>query len=190
MIDGIGRYLSGRNDPALIASEAVVSHLAEERELFLEAPPEVRDLPLPPALERLVAKFDPAERDARNRELGRRGEERILTFERNRLRRLGRDDLARNVRWVAEEDGAGAGYDIRSFSESGVERLIEVKTTTGNRTTPFHLTENERAFSSERPDAFRLIRLFDFARSARAFELQSPLEAFVRLSPATYRASF
>ena len=189
LIDGIGRYLSGRNDPALIVP-AVVSHLAEERALFLEAPPQITDLPVTPALERLVAKFDPAERDARNRDLGRRGEERILTFERNRLTQLGRGDLARNVRWVAEEDGAGAGYDIRSFTESGVERLIEVKTTTGNRTTPFYLTENERAFSSERPDAFRLIRLFDFARSARAFELQPPLEAFVRLAPTVFRASF
>ena len=190
LIDGIGRYLSGRPDPGLLVPEPVVSHLAEERALFLEAPPEISDQPATPALERLVAKFDPAERDARNRELGRRGEERILLFERNRLTRNGRDDLARKLRWVAEEDGAGAGYDIRSFTESGVERLIEVKTTTGNRTTPFHLTENERAFSTERPDAFRLIRLFDFARSARAFELQPPLEAFVRLAPTIYRASF
>ncbi len=168
----------------------VVLHVAEEHSLFLEAPPEIGNLSATPALERLVAKFDPAERDARNRDLGRRGEELILNFERSRLRQCERDDLARKVRWVAEEDGAGAGYDIKSFSENGAERLIEVKTTFGGRITPFYLTENERAFSSERPEAFCLIRLFDFARSARAFELKPPLDARVRLDPMVYRASF
>jgi hypothetical protein len=188
LIDGIGRYLSGRSE--LVGVKPILLRVAEEGSVFLEPPPALSNLPTTPALERLVAKFDPAERDARDRALGRAGEERILIFERNRLASRDRHDLASRVRWVAEEDGAGAGYDIRSFTESGAERLIEVKTTTGNRTTPFHLTENERAFSAERPDSFRLIRLFDFARSARAFELQPPLEAFVRLSPTAYRASF
>ena len=73
---------------------------------------------------------------------------------------------------------------------SGIERLIEVKTTTGHKATPFFLSENERAFSEERPDAFRLVRLFDFAQQPRAFELTPPLDKAVLLRAATWRAEF
>ena len=89
-----------------------------------------------------------------------------------------------------QEDGDGAGYDIRSFDLAGRERLIEVKTTVGQSTTPFFLSENERAFAEERPDAFRIARLYDFARQPRAFELTPPLERCVMLRAATWRAEF
>jgi hypothetical protein len=138
----------------------------------------------------LVRKFDPAARDARNRDLGRRGEERVVFSERARLSELGRDDLARKVRWVSEEDGDGAGFDILSFDGRGRERLLEVKTTTGHQTTPFFLTENERLLSIERPEAFRLVRLYDFVRTPKAFELVPPLEDSVMLRPVNYRAEF
>lgn len=72
----------------------------------------------------------------------------------------------------------------------GRERLIEVKTTNGISRTPFFLTRNEKAFADERPDAFRLLRLYDFAKAPRAFELTSPLEDAVRLDTETWKASF
>src|SRR5437763_1631203 len=71
----------------------------------------------PPALRRLISKFDPAARDARNRTLGKRGEELALAFEQGRLRDAGRRDLARKVDWISESMGDGAGYDILSFTE-------------------------------------------------------------------------
>ena len=144
----------------------------------------------PKTLQRLARKFDPAARDARNRELGRLGEERILISERTRLTDTGRNDLARKVKWISEEEGDGAGYDILSFSESGDERLLEVKTTTGHQYTPFYLTENERQLSVERADEFRLVRLYNFTRSPKVFKLKPPLENFVTLRPISYRASF
>ena len=60
-----------------------------------------------PAVRRLVGKFDPAERDARNRDLGKAGERFVVEFERDRLRRAGRDDLADDVQWVSDVDGDG-----------------------------------------------------------------------------------
>ncbi|MBB3974112.1 hypothetical protein GGR24_002789 [Hansschlegelia beijingensis] len=60
----------------------------------------------------------------------------------------------------------------------------------GQSTTPFFLSENERAFAEERPDAFRIARLYDFARQPRAFELTPPLESCVMLRAATWRAEF
>ncbi len=102
----------------------------------------------------------------------------------------GRDDLARKICWVSVTEGDGAGYDIRSFETDGRERLIEVKTTNGHATTPFFISENERAFSEERADVFRLMRLYDFARKPAAFELQPPLDNWVNLNPNSYRATF
>ncbi|MGB5092459.1 MAG: DUF3883 domain-containing protein, partial [Parvibaculum sp.] len=106
--------------------------------------------------------------------------------------RLGseRPDLARKVRWVSEEDGDGAGYDILSFDLAGKERLIEVKTTIGHQTTPFYISSNEFELSQERPDQFCLMRVFDFLKLPRAFELQPPLSESLILRPQSYRAAF
>jgi hypothetical protein len=191
LIEGVGRYLGSPSRPASLVTfdEAVVDDIAA---LPIVDPPNlvVGEKTSTRPLDRLVRKFDPAARDARNRTLGLQGEERAFHAERHRLSAAGREDLARKVRWVAQEDGDGAGYDIRSYSLSGSERLLEVKTTLGHARTPFYLSSNELAFSQERPDAFRLLRIYDFAGSAKAFELEPPLTDHVGLLPTTYRASF
>jgi hypothetical protein len=101
-IAGVERYLDRRAGP-IVQEEALSAGLSEEPSIFVgPAPPiDPRAREATPALDRLVRKFDPAARDARNRALGRRGEERVLHSEHARLRAAGRDDLARNVRWVA-----------------------------------------------------------------------------------------
>lgn len=141
------------------------------------------------ALERLVRKFDPAERDARNRHLGRNGEELVFHHECESLMAAGREDLARKVEWTSQERGDGAGYDIASFAPDGSTRFIEVKTTNGPAKTPFYMSENERLFSEERPDVFRLMRLHDFSTKPGGFELRPPLEDFLLLQPTSYRAA-
>jgi hypothetical protein len=191
LIDGIERFIEASGE-TLVVSPVAETRLADNDAIFFEAPPSLSKTgPAEPVvLRRLVRKFDPAARDARNRTLGRQGEERVLFSERSRLADAGRDDLARKVRWVSEEDGDGVGYDILSFCPAGDERLLEVKTTSGHRTTPFYLTENERALSAERPEEFRLVRLYDFLRVPKAFQLKPPLEESVMLRPTNYRASF
>ena len=131
-----------------------------------------------------------AERDARNRALGRAGEERVLAHERANLLAAGRTDLAERIRWVSDVDGDGAGYDILSFDTDGRDRLIEVKTTNGWERTPFHITRNELAVAEERRGEWWLVRLWNFARKPKAFELRPPLEAHVSLMATSYQASF
>jgi hypothetical protein len=189
IIPAIDRYLS--RNPVALHPERASSGFTERPGLFIEAPPML--LPVTPRgedIERLVRKFNPVERDFRNRKLGRDGEELVFQFERERLQRLDRSDLVKKIRWISEEDGDGAGYDILSFDERGKERFLEVKTTVGSDTTPFYITRNELSFSSERPEAFRLCRVFDFSIRPRMFELAPPLENFVHLSPLSYEASF
>lgn len=143
----------------------------------------------PPGLERLVRKFDPVTRDFRNRQLGLAGESMLVNFERRRLTALDRPDLARKVRWVSQEDGDGAGYDIHSFNARGEDRLLEVKTTRGARTTPFFLTRNEVSLAEERPDSFRLCRLYEVAQAPRLYRVKPPLASALSLEPEAWRAS-
>lgn len=193
LLDGIERHLDAKDRTATDPIEATPHKgFAESSSIFFGPPPLLtpRNNALPDTVRRLVRKFDPAARDARNRQLGRLGEEAILKNEIDGLRHAGRIDLAKRVRWVSQEDGDGAGYDILSFDHAGNERLLEVKTTKGGALTPFYLSENERSFAEERADSFRLVRLYDFARQPRAFELSPPLEGHVKLGGVIYRASF
>src|ERR1700692_300975 len=180
IIAAIDRYLS--QNPVALHPERRAGGLAERPGLFVETPPMLLPVkPRPEDIERLVRKFNPVERDFRNRKLGREGEELVFQFERERLERLDRADLAKRIRWISEEDGDGAGYDILSFDTKGKERFLEVKTTVGSDTTPFYITRNELSLSSERPDAFRLCRVFEFSSQPRMFELAPPLEKLVHL---------
>jgi hypothetical protein len=189
IIDAIERYLT--RNPETFALQQSVAGLGETPNLFIEPAPI-----LEPAvhkdreLVRLIRKFDPVERDFKNRSLGKAGEELVFTFERQQLLAQGRSDLASKVRWISQEDGDGAGYDIRSYSQNGSERLIEVKTTNGIQTTPFYLTRNELSFSKERPKEFRICRLYDFAKKPKMFELIPPIEKLVRLEALSFSASF
>jgi hypothetical protein len=189
IIAAVDRFLS--KNPTALHPEKVVEGWAERQGLFVGAPPAL--MPVAPRkadIERIIRKFNPVERDFRNRKLGRDGEELVFHHERQRLQQLDRPDLARKVQWISEELGDGAGYDILSFDVHGKERLLEVKTTVGADTTPFYITRNELSLAGERPDAFRLCRVFDFSASPRMFELTPPLKDFVHLSPLSCEASF
>jgi hypothetical protein len=189
IIGAIDRYLS--KTPVSLHPEVALGGAAERASLFVgTAPPLSPITPRRTEIERLIRKFNPVERDFRNRKLGREGEELVFHFERQKLQRLDRPDLARKIKWISEELGDGAGYDILSFDVSGRERLLEVKTTVGADVTPFYITRNELSLAAERPDAFRLCRVFDFSAHPRMFELTPPLENFVHLSPLSYEASF
>lgn len=157
--------------------------------VFIAPPPVVDfDKTLTPAVRRLVGKFDPAERDARNRELGKAGEKFVVAFKRDRLRRAGREDLANDVRWISDLDGDGYGYDIRSFEPDGQERLLEIKTTCGHERTAFWLTKREIDVAAETGDRYRIRRVFHFRNRAQMFEIAPPLDHALLMTPTTYAA--
>jgi hypothetical protein len=160
------------------------------RGIFVDPPQLSAGEALPDGLRRLVRKFDPVERDHRNRALGRAGEEFVIDVERRRLSEAARSDLAQKVRWIAEEEGDGAGYDVLSFDPTGRERLLEVKTTNGSARTPFFVSRNECAVAMERPADWRIYRVHLFAAEPRIFTIAPPLEEAGKLQPETWRMSF
>lgn len=191
LVDAVVRQLEAA--PLQYPPSPDIPSMRESPQLWIGPAPTLSNQPPPKELEQMLSiarKFDVAGRDERNRALGRAGEERALMHERFTLRSVGRDDLARRVRWVSEEDGDGTGYDIASFTPEGQPRLIEVKTTNGWERTPFYISRNELVVADERRAEWCLFRLWNFAREAKAFELYPPLDAHVSLTATSFQASF
>lgn len=186
----IDRYLSGHAgtwEPDVLPSSPLPND-----DPFVPAP-ELRpkSASVPDPIRRLVRKWDPAARDARNRVIGERGEAFVFEVEERRLFSAGRKNLIKDMSWVSKKEGDGAGYDILSFDPAtGDRRLIEVKATCGEATMPFFLTGSEETLSRECPQQFRLYRVFDLAARPRIFELRPPLKEAVHLEPATWAARF
>ena len=156
---------------------------------LVEAPPD--RMPIPHTVwspTTRLARIDFVARDAANRELGRRGEEFVLEFERRRLHDGGRRDLVSRIEWTAQVKGDGAGYDVQSFGLDGSSRLIEVKTTGLGKYFPFNVSQNEVRCSEARPQEFQLYRVFNFGPEARLYMLPGELSKSCHLNPTQYRA--
>ncbi|WP_306257421.1 DUF3883 domain-containing protein [Pararhizobium sp. IMCC21322] len=194
LVDAVARWLLLNSEwSSRTFLSQTLDGMADEAQLWVGPAPTLTNQPPPDELEQMLhiaRKFDVAARDQRNRALGKAGEERVLLHERSVLTATGRQDLARKVRWVSQEDGDGAGYDIASFTAAGKQRLIEVKTTKGWERTPFHISRNELAVAEERRTEWCLLRLWNFSRAPKAFELRPPLDAHVSLTATNFQASF
>ncbi|HYC76348.1 MAG TPA: DUF3883 domain-containing protein [Planctomycetota bacterium] len=217
LLDAGFPYVAGykpRSNYQQLLKEVVADRLRDSKELLelarhdAERPmavPEVKDvlavLTEPPRLEPAKArKSDAARRirislatnyleaEARNRSLGDAGESFVIRYEKARLVRAGKEDLAARIEHAAKVRGDGLGYDVLSFETTGAERFIEVKTTKYGDHTPFFVTRNEVAASRGLADRFHLYRLFDFKHTPRLYTLPGALEVSCRLDPATYLA--
>ena len=190
LVEAVARWLAGNQEWMMIKTPA---EKVDAKQLLIGPSPTFKNEPPHEELEKILqiaCKFDAADRDERNRVLGRAGEELVLKHERTTLLNAGQDHLARKVRWVSDLDGDGAGYDISSYTPNGQPRLIEVKTTNGWDRTPFYISPNELTVASENEANWRLLRVWDFSREPKGFELQVPLERHVSLTSTGFRANF
>jgi len=194
LLDAVAKWLAQNPRRSGMVEQSLRQRALNERgQLWIGPPPTLSNQPPPEELDQILhiaRKFDVAGRDERNHALGMLGEELVLLHERSTLAALGRKDLAKRVRWTSQEDGDGAGFDIASFLPDGRDRLIEVKTTNGWERTPFLISRNELAVADERRSKWSLVRLWNFSREPKAFELYPPLDRHVSLTAASFQASF
>lgn len=198
LVDEVAKQLSD-NDAVQSAVEAAVSRpsvppsaetLVGDISWKEVSPPERIDRGEPITHE---PKFRAVQRDylaqeARNRSLGLAGEVYVAEVEARRLWDAGKKVLSDKVEHVAQTSGDGLGYDVLSFELDGKERLIEVKTTSFGKPTPFFVTRNELVRSKVDADRYHLYRLFDFRDNPKAFILPGHIEDHCHLDPATYLA--
>jgi hypothetical protein len=194
LLDAVAKWLAQNPRRSGMVEQSLRQRALNERgQLWIGPPPTLSNQPPPEELDQILhiaRKFDVAGRDERNHALGMLGEELVLLHERSTLAALGRKDLAKRVRWTSQEDGDGAGFDIASFLPDGRDRLIEVKTTNGWERTPFLISRNELAVADERRSEWSLVRLWNFSREPKAFELYPPLDRHVSLTATSFQASF
>ena len=185
ILGAIERYLDRTKERDLLFVPEAPSGVLE----VVQAPvPAFRNVPRDMRLENVIRRFDPVERDARNRALGLAGEKAVLEHERIWLASNGRGDLAERVRHVSVEVGDGLGYDIESFLLDGRPKPIEVKTTKGGAATPFFMSRNERERAEQLADSYHLYRVHRFGPKPALFMLRPPLDRAVRFSTEVWRA--
>ena len=130
------------------------------------------------------------EREQRNQSVGVSGEKIAFEFERWRLIAAGKESLADNVEWRSRTEGDGLGYDILSWSESGKERFIEVKSTRLTKEAPIFFTRTEYEFASDHKDRFYLYRVFNLQTHPKLFMVHGADEDFCRHTPIQYKGYF
>ena len=191
----LDQFLSRLETRALIESEADRVPTIVRSEGLLEAwvsPPIPRPgMHLPPR--RVPGRtrrppLDYLQLEALNRALGFRGEEFVLTFERERLIAAGKERLAAQVKHTSVAEGDGAGYDILSYNEDSRERLIEVKTTKFGEYTPFYVSRNEVEVSRIEAPSYHLYRLYQFGPAPCLYMRPGPLDESFTLDCASFLA--
>ena len=130
------------------------------------------------------------EKEQNNRRLGAGGEELVIAYEQDRLKRAGKENLADRIEWTAKEIGDGAGYDILSKNTNGTDRFIEVKTTKLTKETPIYLTRTEASFALLKAKDFYLYRIYNFDVKPQMFIKNGPYEVFCRLRPENFKGYF
>lgn len=110
-----------------------------------------------------IGKTDYLKKAKSNINNGLKGEDYVIEFEKNRLIKLGRKDLAKDIKWISKEDD-GTGYDIISYDVDNEgnkkERYIEVKTTDGGKNTPFYISANEIAKMEQLKEQYYIYRVY------------------------------
>ena len=121
-------------------------------------------------------KKDYLKEQIKNTNVGNRGEKIVFDVEKRKLEDAVKkgiiDSVDKYLVWESLNNDS-AGYDILSFDVGAMKPIyIEVKTTEGNKFTPFYMSEGELKFSRENPNEYRLYRLFELKDDfAKYFEI-------------------
>lgn len=134
-------------------------------------------------------KINYLEREQLNRSLGEMGEQTVLEYERWQLKKMGKEQLAKQVQWISQNDDS-AGYDILSRNLDGTNKFIEVKTTRLGKETPFFFSKGELVFSQQNAENYHLFRVFDFDSSAKIFTMNGGLDKICQSEPVNYQGWF
>lgn len=104
--------------------------------------------------------YNNPETEKKNKDLGEKGEKFIVEYEKERLVKLNKPELAKKVKHVSLSNDY-AGYDILSYEEDGSERFIEVKSTKGPISSDFYISPGELKYSKENKNYY-LYRVYEF----------------------------
>ena len=130
-----------------------------------------------------------------SKKVGDAGEKYVYEFEKNKLEKLGLNDLADKIVKQYDDLSYFPGYDIQSFDEAGNEIFIEVKSTIGKYKNYFEISENEIKAAKELGDAFYIYQVTNALTDPKISTVINNLFDFedknkILIDPMVYRVSF
>lgn len=124
--------------------------------------------------------------------VGKDSEKLIYDLEKERLKKENREDLAKSVVWESEENGDGAGYDIRSYEKRDgeyVEIYIEVKGTSKSVNEPFDISVNEIEASNKYNGQYYIYRVGEiYSDKPRFYRINGRIEDNFELEATSFKA--
>ncbi len=124
--------------------------------------------------------------------IGKDSEKLVYDWEKERLKKEQREDLANKVFWESEENGDGAGYDIKSFEKRNgeyVEIYIEVKGTNKSVNQAFDISINEIEASNKYGDRYFIYRLGEiYSDVPKFYKINGKIEDNFELEAVNFKA--
>lgn len=130
-----------------------------------------------------------------SKKVGDAGEKHVYEFEKNKLEKLGLNDLANLIVKQYEDLSYFPGYDIQSFDDKGNKIFIEVKSTKGKNKNFFEISENEINASKKYADSYYIYQVTSALTDPKISTVISNLYSYndqdkVLIKPILYRVSF
>jgi hypothetical protein len=171
------------------------SNLYDMRRILVEEPPyEKQSKKYTKISTPVIRKVDYVKKAQKDAETGYLGEQLVLRFEEERLRKLGLEDYLPKVQQVSIVSDT-YGFDLESYTRDKGGKVhkifIEVKTTSSKVDTEFYVTQNEIKKSIELKDNFWIYRVYDcYASEPKFYRAQGPIEQNFDLDPVTFLAKY
>lgn len=124
--------------------------------------------------------------------VGKDSEKLVFDSEKERLIKENREDLAEEVLWESEENGDGAGYDIKSFEKKDgeyIEIYIEVKGTNKSINEPFDISKNEIEASNKYKEQYYIYRVANiYSNKPKFYRINGRIEDNFSLEATSFKA--
>ncbi|QWB99816.1 DUF3578 domain-containing protein [Mycoplasmatota bacterium] len=140
----------------------------------------------------IIRKTDFLKKSIKDMQIGYLGEKTVVQFEKDRLIKLNRPDLAKKVKHVSTSSDS-FGYDILSFDldEKGneVPRYIEVKSTNSKEDPILYFSENEIMTSEKYKKQYWVYRVIEVnAENRKFYKIKGSIKDNFELKPISYKA--
>lgn len=130
-----------------------------------------------------------------SKKVGDAGENYVFEYERNKLMKLGMDQLAEQIVKQYEDLSDFPGYDLQSFDEKGNKIFIEVKSTKGKNKNYFEISTNELNTAKELGESYYIYQVTSALTEPKISTVINNLHSYkdqdkVLIEPMMYRVTF
>ena len=130
-----------------------------------------------------------------SKKVGDAGEKHVYEYEKNKLVKCGREDLANMIVKQYEDLSFFPGYDIQSFDEEGNKIFIEVKSSKNKKKDYFEISENEINAANELGDVYYVYQVTNALTDPKISTVIKNLMSYetpkkILVEPLVYRITF